>query len=428
MKAILTTILVVFSLFNTSVIYASEDNVGVISKNPFPSPMGNEIVYEADYDGMTSQMHLWLSNIDGTNLRKINTNSIADEEPTWSPDGQRIAFASTIGAVTNIWTVWTDGTHLIQLTFNALNNRQPTWSPDGSKIAFVSDRGGSNDLWIMNPDGSTQVRVTKLPGQENHPSFSPTSDEIVFAETVSGSSSDSATLMIVSSDGSNLRSLTTGNFHDWNPSWGPEGILFASDRDASSEHWKIWTIKSNGSNLSKEGDLIALDPAWMPDGRILFTDEISGVSNVLAAVSILDPASGVKHAVSNVKGYHISIDIRPGKFPNNINPKNKGRINVALLSSKNIDVTKMLDQATLTFGRTGDEQSFIRCEKIAKDVNSDGFLDLTCRFKINNTGFQVGDSVGILRFLDINGVPYEGRDSIIIIDKDDVDDFSTDVN
>jgi hypothetical protein len=88
----------------------------------------------------------------------------------------------------------------------------------------------------------------------------------------------------------------------------------------------------------------------------------------------------------------------------------------------------MLDQATLTFGRTGDEQSFIRCEKIAKDVNSDGFLDLTCRFKINNTGFQVGDSVGILRFLDINGVPYEGRDSIIIIDKDDVDDFSTDVN
>ncbi|MDD5411818.1 MAG: hypothetical protein PHF31_10465, partial [Methylobacter sp.] len=299
---------------------------------------------------------------------------------------------------------------------------------DLHKIVFVSDRGGSNDLWIMNPDGTAPARVTNLPGQENHPSFSPTSDEIVFSETINGSTSDFATLKTVSIDGSNLRSLTTGNFYDWNPNWGPDGILFASDRDQSSEHWKIWTIKSDGSNLNKLGDFIALDPTWMPDGRILFTDEGSGVTNVLAAVSILDQASGVKRPVSNVKGYHISIDIRPGKSPNNINPKSKGKVNVAIFSNKDIDVTKMLNQATLTFGHTGDEQSFIRCEKKAKDVNSDGLPYLTCRFKIGNAGFQVGDTDAILRFLDIKGVPYEGRDTITITDKDDADYFAPDSN
>lgn len=426
MKVILKTILAAIYLLTASVTQASEDRVGVISKNPSPSPTGNAVVYEADYDGVTSQMHLWVSNIDGTNLRKINTNSIADEEPTWSPDGQHIAFASTIGAVTNIWTVWADGTHLVQLTSNALNNRQPNWSPDGSKIVFVSDRGGSNDLWIMNTDGTSPVRVTNLPGQENHPSFSPSSDEIVFSETVNSSNSDFASLKIVSVDGSNQRFLTTGNFHDWNPSWSLDGIVFSSNRDTASGHWKIWTIKPDGSNLSKVGDVTALDPVWMPDGRITFTDEESGIGNVLAAVSILDPVSGTKRTVNNVKGYQITIDIRPKKSPNNINPKSKGKVNVAILSNKSIDVTKMLDQATLTFGRTGDEKSLAQCEKKTKDVNLDGLPDLTCRFMVSNTGFQAGDGFGILRFNDINGAPYEGRDTIIIGDKDDPDDFARD--
>lgn len=291
-------LLALTSLSFISISHASEEISKVISRHPSPSPTGSEVVYEADFDKSTSQTHLWISSLDGSKLRKIQTNSIADEEPAWSPTGQLIAFASTNNGVTDIWTVQPNGTHLRQLTANSLNNRQPTWSSNGEKIVFVSDRGGSNDIWVMNIDGTQQTRLSKLPGQEDHPSISPAGDRIVFSETVN----NAATLMVMNIDGTGLTSLTTGKFNDWNPNWGVNGIAFSSDRDTSSEHFKIWVIQPNGTGLRKIGDVIGLDPAWMPDGRILFSDEFNAFK-AQESVSVLDVATGKKRVVSNVQGY-----------------------------------------------------------------------------------------------------------------------------
>jgi hypothetical protein len=50
-------------------------------------------------------------------------------------------------------------------------------------------------------------------------------------------------------------------------------MVFSSNRDASSEHRKLWIIRSDGTRLHRIANVIELSPTVLRDGRILFTDE-----------------------------------------------------------------------------------------------------------------------------------------------------------
>jgi hypothetical protein len=105
----------------------------------------------------------------------------------------------------------------------------------------------------------------------------------------------------------------------------------------------------------------------------------------------------------------ITIEIKPGSddlAP--INPKSKGKIPVALLSSSKFDAMNV-DVSSLTFGATGDEKSFSRCDQSGEDVNGDGRLDLVCHFENQLAGFEKGDLEGIIRGKTKWGTRIEGR-------------------
>ncbi len=105
----------------------------------------------------------------------------------------------------------------------------------------------------------------------------------------------------------------------------------------------------------------------------------------------------------------INIDIQP----NQINPKSKGKIPVAILSTSDFNSPSQVDQKLLTFGRTGDEKSLAFCGG-AEDVNGDGLLDLVCHFNTQETGFTCGDTLGTLKGKTNDGIHIEGSDSIRI--------------
>ena len=115
-------------------------------------------------------------------------------------------------------------------------------------------------------------------------------------------------------------------------------------------------------------------------------------------------------------GACLGIDIKPHSFPNSINTKKDGRIPVAILSSSTFDAPSRVDQTSLTFGPTGNEDSLDFCAG-AEDVNGDGFLDLVCHFNTQATGFQKGDTQGILKGLTVDPIPafLLGRDSVRIV-------------
>jgi hypothetical protein len=104
--------------------------------------------------------------------------------------------------------------------------------------------------------------------------------------------------------------------------------------------------------------------------------------------------------------------VTPGGFPNSINPQNLGKIPVAIISTTGFPAPTQVDQRSLTFGHTGSEQSLAFCS--SQDVNGDGIVDLVCHFYSLLTGFQTGDTQGILRGKTVSGTPIYGTDSVVI--------------
>ena len=120
------------------------------------------------------------------------------------------------------------------------------------------------------------------------------------------------------------------------------------------------------------------------------------------------------NAELTVTGLDVAIDIKPGSFPNSINTRSRGRIPVAILSSPGFDAPAEIDRDSLRFGRTGDESSLSHCGD-GEDVNGDQLADLVCHFFTQLTGFQSGDTEGILRGETVGGNPIEAADSVRIV-------------
>ena len=76
----------------------------------------------------------------------------------------------------------------------------------------------------------------------------------------------------------------------------------------------------------------------------------------------------------------INIDIKPGSHTNSINPRSKGKIPVAIISTMDFNAQTEVDTESLTFGSNGDEKSLAFCKRRQKDVNVNGYYDLICHF------------------------------------------------
>ncbi len=102
---------------------------------------------------------IFVRSLDGTVQYALTTGNHDGYDIAWSLDGQSLAFTATDkDSHRGIATVGLDGTDLRQLTKMGTrsegDNWHPTWSPDGQLLAFSSDRGGKSGIYIMNADGS----------------------------------------------------------------------------------------------------------------------------------------------------------------------------------------------------------------------------------------------------------------------------------
>jgi Tol biopolymer transport system component/predicted Ser/Thr protein kinase len=130
---------------------------------PEHSPDGRRIAFQSGRAGGDVQdQAIWLADADGSNATRL-TRGPGDLQgsPSWSPDGQWVAFdaGSEVGQM-QIWVIRTDGSGLRQVTRGSGPNAVPSWSRDGRFIYFASNRTGRFEVWRVAVEGGTEEQLT----------------------------------------------------------------------------------------------------------------------------------------------------------------------------------------------------------------------------------------------------------------------------
>ncbi|MGQ9599801.1 MAG: hypothetical protein ACUVWZ_10335 [Anaerolineae bacterium] len=203
--------------------------------------LGNGSLYILDFDPLTGAS--------AGSVRRVTDDQGYDGWPTWSPDGQRLAFHSNRGGDWDIWVINEDGTGLTNLTRHPGDDRYPAWSPDGEKIAFTSERSGDQDIWIMNADGSNLVNLTATPGRDRYPMWSPDGRKLTFNTNRDGNQE----IYIMNADGSDPTNLSRspGSIEGL-ASWSPDGrkVVLYSDRAGSKDLYVVDLETGQWQNLT----------------------------------------------------------------------------------------------------------------------------------------------------------------------------------
>lgn len=224
---------------------------------------------------------IFVMNGDGAGVTRLTSNAREDNFPALSPDGRHVAFSRFSKGQFDLFVMSSDGNGLRRLSRTPNDEVLPTWSPDGNRLAytgtFTTRDGWQSDIFKMRLWDRTTKRLTDTPRtKEFAPEWSP--DGMLIAFTRQNERRHRYGIATIGRNGLGLARLVINplsrhGYTDVNPTWSPDSQWVAFARDHGDDPYvDIFKVRRDGSDLRAVTELFELaeNPAWGPDGHIVF--------------------------------------------------------------------------------------------------------------------------------------------------------------
>ncbi len=222
--------------------------------------------------------------VGGGRLTLLLSSEGEARSPALSPDGKMIAYIGGESGNVNLYVRRVAGGERIRLTDDSTFKDDPSFSPDGDRIAFNRRRPEAlrPEICLIPALGG---RATPVIADGHTPAWSPDGTHIAFILTRVG---EPEALAIAAADGADMRVLLRADAvypFFYRPAWSPDGTLVAISRSGGGVLQEVWLVPVAGGAPRRMWQdppgVFSGDPVFSPDGRgIVHTSTRGGATNL----------------------------------------------------------------------------------------------------------------------------------------------------
>jgi tricorn protease len=254
---------------------------------PSLSADGKVIVYEENFglwkldlaSGQSTEVKINIESDDSdNNLETLTVSSEADQFHL-SPSGKR----AVISAHGELFSIATDRGDVRRLTHTpGAREVQPSWSPDGKRIAFVGDKSGREEVWVCDERGGQLKQISDGDSQKGQLRFSPDSKSLLYTgsdKKLSRYDFETNKTTVIATGGT----VGFGGSAIMDPQWSPDGKWVAFTKAGQNLLPHVYVVPAEGGQEQRitDADVYSDSAAqWTPDGKRIVYQAGEDIGNI----------------------------------------------------------------------------------------------------------------------------------------------------